>query len=157
MGSLANPGGCCQRAPPEQLLSWASIQGWDTQGALRAGTASQLSGICLHHQSWSQAPLGLFFQKHPFLLLQRSKRCFFSGWAVKAVDSMSTLPNTCPGKQGLPGRNYWLASEEAKLPEILNTPHCRHRSMQLSHLACRSLLFPTQVIPLLKSVILGKK
>lgn len=64
----ASPGGCCPGAPPDQLLSEVSFQGWDTRGTPRAEAASWLSGICLHQQSWGQALSSLFSQRLHLLL-----------------------------------------------------------------------------------------
>lgn len=124
-GSLSSSGECCQGLSRAAAFL-GQIQGWDTQGALRNATASQLSEICLHHQSQSQAPLSFFCQKHPFLLLQRNihqqEMLLFKLGYKNSGQHEHTAQRSPLGSKGCQEGITGLASEEAKLPEILKYP-----------------------------------
>lgn len=110
-------------------------------------------GASLLWAFFSKSILSFFFKE-----ASTTKRCFFSSWAIKTVDSMSTLSNACPWEaRAVRKELLGLPVRKQNCLKYQNTPHYRHRSMQLFHLAYRSPLLPTQVIPLLKNVVLGKK
>lgn len=93
--SPASTGGCCPGAPPQQLLSQVSFQGWDTRGTPRAGAASGSVGSACITGSGARLPRAYFPKVFPFFSFKAastSKGCFWSSWAPKMLDGRSTLP-----------------------------------------------------------------